>query len=231
MITTSRWTARRGTGPNTATTSATPYETGNPDAGGPTPSAAEPDTQRAADRPPESYLDLSRAGRGRGRIYMLGVTIIIIFGSLLAMITVVTAERLLPTWLPATTPTLLSFVPEFLITLTVVVVVHRRGWRTVITPRPRLDAHSILAPAGTWALIMVVVTVPCAIADPDGLRFGPTTWTGFAIAAGVAVLLIPIQASAEELFFRGYLIQWASLATRRRWVLASMSGLLFTLPH
>lgn len=191
------------------------------------------ETLTALDRS-SSYLDLARNGRGRGWDYLLGTAIIIVLGSILSVVTLVAAERLLesiPANLPAMTATLASFIPQLLIVLTVVVLIHRRGWRTVITARPRLEPARIWRPAGNWAVIMVLVSIPCAILDPDGLRLGPPSWTGFAWAAGVALLLIPVQATAEELFFRGYLMQWASLATRRRWVLACISGTLFTVPH
>lgn len=47
----------------------------------------------------------------------------------------------------------------------------------------------------------------------------------------LALVFIPIQASAEELFFRGYILQVAGLRLRNMWVLCTLSGLLFGLPH
>jgi membrane protease YdiL (CAAX protease family) len=47
----------------------------------------------------------------------------------------------------------------------------------------------------------------------------------------VALLLLPIQTTAEELFFRGWLLQWSDNGRRRRWVLATLNGVLFALPH
>jgi uncharacterized protein len=44
-------------------------------------------------------------------------------------------------------------------------------------------------------------------------------------------LLIPIQASTEELFFRGYLLQGVGLFSRNIWLLSIISGLLFMAPH
>jgi len=47
----------------------------------------------------------------------------------------------------------------------------------------------------------------------------------------LALIFIPIQTSAEELFFRGYLLQEIGLHWKNVWVLSIVSGLLFGLPH
>ena len=47
----------------------------------------------------------------------------------------------------------------------------------------------------------------------------------------LALILIPIQTSAEELFFRGYVLQGIGLHWKNIWVLSTISGLLFGLPH
>ncbi len=47
----------------------------------------------------------------------------------------------------------------------------------------------------------------------------------------LALFFIPIQTSAEELFFRGYILQGFGLRLRNIWVLSAISGLLFGLPH
>jgi membrane protease YdiL (CAAX protease family) len=47
----------------------------------------------------------------------------------------------------------------------------------------------------------------------------------------LALIFIPIQTSAEELFFRGYVLQEFGLRWQNIWVLSGISGLLFGLPH
>jgi membrane protease YdiL (CAAX protease family) len=60
------------------------------------------------------------------------------------------------------------------------------------------------------------------------LTFQPLTLLVFAL---FAFILIPIQTSAEELFFRGYVLQWMGLRIRNIWVLSFLNGILFFLPH
>ena len=45
----------------------------------------------------------------------------------------------------------------------------------------------------------------------------------------VALLLLPIQTSAEEFFFRGWIIRWAE--RRPTWFIVFISGAVFSLPH
>ncbi len=47
----------------------------------------------------------------------------------------------------------------------------------------------------------------------------------------MALILTPIQTSAEELFFRGYLLQAFGLRLRNIWMLSILSGLIFMAPH
>lgn len=47
----------------------------------------------------------------------------------------------------------------------------------------------------------------------------------------VALLLLPIQTTSEELFFRGWIIQWAAKRSGNIIWLSALSGALFALPH
>ena len=46
-----------------------------------------------------------------------------------------------------------------------------------------------------------------------------------------AVILTPIQTSAEELLFRGYFLQGLGILTRKKWILIIISGVIFAVPH
>jgi hypothetical protein len=47
----------------------------------------------------------------------------------------------------------------------------------------------------------------------------------------MAIIITPLQTTAEELFFRGYLVQAGSLISRNWIFLSIWSGVLFALPH
>ena len=83
--------------------------------------------------------------------------------------------------------------------------------------------------AGIWLVVQVVgVGIDYAIA-PSGFRLTLSPATGPLAAA--AVLGLGVQTFAEEFVFRGYATQALLLATRRPWVAAVLSGLLFGSLH
>lgn len=179
------------------------------------------------DGPPQSYLDHARTG---GR-YGLGFATIV-FGWALgqALVFVAVNIALGGAW-PALTASLLSFVPLLLITPLATKIWLRRGWRTLITPRARVSGCRVWRGFTSWSAILLLVSIPAMLADPDGLVWGPDSWNALLRTAAVALALIGLQTTAEELLFRGYVIQWLSLRWQRRAVLASVSGAIFTLPH
>ena len=47
----------------------------------------------------------------------------------------------------------------------------------------------------------------------------------------ICVTLLPIQTTAEELFFRGWLQQWLDNGKKKQWTISLIGGGLFALPH
>ena len=193
-----------------------------------------------------SYLDHSRDGRGQGGWYLLGLLVILFvwiifgsfFGAALGSVFGVGSSTAAP-WQVLLTD-LAPFALLFAGVLLVVRYVLGRPARTVVTGRPRVSVSRILYGALVFALLTAAGTAVDFLVHRDSYhvtfdlgRFIPVTI--------VALLLIPIQSAAEELLFRGYLVQWTSLGTdnRRRPMtgvpriatLAAVSGLLFALPH
>ena len=68
------------------------------------------------------------------------------------------------------------------------------------------------------------------LANPEAYRFEPQ-WETFLPFLIVGLVLLPMQTTAEELFFRGWIIQWAAGGWSNIWWLSTLSGVLFSLPH
>ena len=126
--------------------------------------------------------------------------------------------------------TMSSFIPFLLATLLAVRFIHVRPLQTLITAETRIRWGRILAGAGTWLVIAALIAIVESILYPGRyvLTFQPGTLVIFAI---FALIMIPIQTSAEEVFFRGYLLQWIGLRLKNKWALSFLNGLLFFLPH
>jgi len=81
-----------------------------------------------------------------------------------------------------------------------------------------------------WLILIGGPVVISLIATPDQYRFNyqPETFIPFAI---IGLLLLPIQTTAEELFFRGWILQWAGNRIGNILLLSIISGVAFSLPH
>lgn len=125
---------------------------------------------------------------------------------------------------------LLSFVPFIVTTLLAVRFIHARSLRTLVTGEAHIRWGRIIAGAGAWFAIAALLSMLEAALYPGRYVLTLQVPALFAYIAA-ALILIPIQTSAEELFFRGYLLQWMGLRLKNKWVLALVNGTLFFLPH
>jgi uncharacterized protein len=196
------------------------------------------------------YLDLALLGRHSGWRYLVAVLLILFFwfgiGSVLLL--------LLPIlWATATlgpafqldpgslTPKgvdrfvnylalSLSFIAFLVGTLLAMMIVHRRSPRTLITPYARIDWRRLGQGFAVWLVLAALAALVEALLFPGRyqLSFEPARML---FVVPLVLLLTPLQTSAEELFFRGYVLQGFSLWTRQPVVLTLLSAALFTLPH
>jgi membrane protease YdiL (CAAX protease family) len=107
---------------------------------------------------------------------------------------------------------------------------HRRSFGSLIGPSGRLNGRRLLLGAGIWAGLFILITLVNVIFMGVRYTFNASflqTWP-YLLAA---LVLIPLQTSAEEFFFRGYLLQGSGRLTKNWLVLSLLNGVLFTLPH
>ena len=122
--------------------------------------------------------------------------------------------------------------PLFLAGLLIVVVgIHRRHPRTLVTARERISwrrvGHGFVAGFVPWVLVGGLGQY---LLYPDSFSFNSDLAT-FALFVPIALVLTAIQTTTEELFFRGYIVQGASIVWANRVFLALVSAVIFTLPH
>lgn len=109
--------------------------------------------------------------------------------------------------------------------------IHRRHPRTLITAREKISwrrvGHGFVAGFVPWVLVGGLGQY---LLYPDTFSFTPDL-AAFALFVPIALALTAIQTTTEELFFRGYVVQGASLVWANRVFLALVSATVFTLPH
>lgn len=121
--------------------------------------------------------------------------------------------------------------PFFLLgTALAVALIHRRSPLTLVTGRRFVNWRRIGTGFGVLFVLVALSTFVEFLVWPSSFSFGPSL-AALAPFALLALVLTPIQTTAEELFFRGYLAQGASLISRNFLFLVVASGVLFVLPH
>ena len=126
--------------------------------------------------------------------------------------------------------TFLTFLPLLLGLFIAVRWIHGRPFWSLFTSRKRLNWGRVWQGFWIFGLLVALFTVLEAVVYPGRyyVTFDLGRFLPFLI---VGIVLIPMQTTAEELLFRGYLTQGLGLLVKNPLVLATLSGLLFTLPH
>jgi uncharacterized protein len=122
--------------------------------------------------------------------------------------------------------------PVFLAGILIAVsLIHQRHPRTLVTARERISwtriGHGFVAGFVPWVLLGGLGQY---LLYPNSFSFNSDLKT-FALFVPIALVITAIQTTTEELFFRGYIVQGASLIWSNRVFLAIVSAAIFTLPH
>ena len=120
---------------------------------------------------------------------------------------------------------LITFAPLLLACFAVTRALHRRSAATLFGYRPVAMAGRVLPPL----LVLGVLSLPFAWADPNVSRsHGPDVFLAY---APLALPLLLVQVTAEEVVFRGYLLQQIGARWRSRWAWMGLPSALFALLH
>ncbi|MCL6510436.1 MAG: CPBP family intramembrane metalloprotease [Anaerolineae bacterium] len=107
---------------------------------------------------------------------------------------------------------------------------HRRSFGSLVGPGGRLSGRRLLFGAAIWTGLSLIATASSVIFEGTRYTLNPNFAQSWPYLL-VALILIPLQTSAEEFFFRGYLLQATGRLTQNPLVLSAVNGVLFTLPH
>jgi len=106
---------------------------------------------------------------------------------------------------------------------------HKRPILSVFTSRKSFDWKRVGFAFLLWGLVMFVfMLVSMKTGAPIEWNLDVTTFIPLLL---VSLFLIPIQTTAEELLFRGYLFQGFGLFFKKGWVAILLTGILFGLLH
>lgn len=108
--------------------------------------------------------------------------------------------------------------------------IQKKKIQNLISPNEGIDFKRILFGFGIWIVLGLITELINYLTNPGDytfqFSFGP-----FVILLLISVLLLPIQTSFEELFFRGYLMQGFALLKNNKIFVMSITSVLFALVH
>lgn len=122
--------------------------------------------------------------------------------------------------------------PFVLVLLTLVLsnrFIHKRTILSLFTARSKFDWIRFFTSAGIWTAVMgILLATMMSGNDQIQWNMNPSTIIPLVL---ISLLLIPLQTTAEEVLFRGYLFQAFGHKNRRGWISVLFTGVLFGLMH
>lgn len=108
--------------------------------------------------------------------------------------------------------------------------IHQRPFKSLITPFQSLDWRRLFQGFAVFFALVALASLIEYLVNPEIYELS-LSWPRFLPFLFVMLLLIPIQTSAEELLFRGYLLQGLGHVSKNFVLLGVINGILFMLPH
>jgi membrane protease YdiL (CAAX protease family) len=107
---------------------------------------------------------------------------------------------------------------------------HKLRFKDIITSKKDIAIPRVLFSFGLWAAISIFVIVIGIAVSPENYvwNFKPMP---FFVLVLISLLFLPLQTSAEELLFRGYLMQGIGVLAKNRWFPLLVTSVLFGLLH
>lgn len=125
---------------------------------------------------------------------------------------------------------LLMFITAFVALYYSVKILHKKHFEDLIHASQSISWSRILFGFTLWLCLIALVELPFYIQNPDNyiITFNPSSFIPLLL---ISLLILPIQTSFEEVFFRGYLWQGFYLILKNKWAVIIITSLLFMLVH
>ena len=108
--------------------------------------------------------------------------------------------------------------------------IHKRSKTSLITRRAKIDWNRFFYSFSIWFVFSVVTLALGYFMEPETYtwNFKPIP---FLILVIISFIMLPLQTSFEELFFRGYIMQGLGILVKNRWFPLLFTSILFGLLH
>ncbi|WP_423410585.1 CPBP family intramembrane glutamic endopeptidase [Heyndrickxia sp. MSNUG] len=110
-------------------------------------------------------------------------------------------------------------------------LIHKRKLKTLITPNEKINWKRVFWGFGLFFCLLTVTTIVDALFNPQDYSLNNIQVQDFLFLFLFVLILTPIQTTAEEVFFRGYLMQWFGRKVSHPLVLSIIVGSIFGALH
>ena len=108
--------------------------------------------------------------------------------------------------------------------------INKNSFLSLTTSRSKIDFKRVFFSFSVWGSFSFIMIIIGYFMFPENYEIN-FNLKPFLILALIVVVLLPIQTSAEEYLFRGYMMQNLGLITRNRWFPLLFSSVAFGLLH
>ena len=110
-------------------------------------------------------------------------------------------------------------------------LLHKNSIRELTTSRDKIDWSRVFYSFTIWGLITVpLILIDTTFISPENYQWN-FNYNSFIILLAIVIVFIPIQTSAEEYLFRGYLMQGIGVVSGNRWLPLLFTSVAFGLMH
>jgi membrane protease YdiL (CAAX protease family) len=183
---------------------------------------------------PTHYLQWARRGKPGFFRYLAGALLVLAISLFFGQIFSVVGALLIPSQSVAATivkTTFFGFIVSFLLIPLVPVLLNRRPSWSIAMPARKLEVTHLALGAGIAIVTMLVLNLVGYLLDPSAYHFqglDPASWIPMLLIAAVAFF---VQASTEEMVYRGYLAQFVAAFSRSPILILGIPALIFAAPH
>ena len=110
-------------------------------------------------------------------------------------------------------------------------LLHKNSIRELTTSRDKIDWSRVFYSFTIWGFITVpLILIDTTFISPENYQWN-FNYNSFIILFAIVIVFIPIQTSAEEYLFRGYLMQGIGVVSGNRWLPLLFTSVAFGLMH
>jgi uncharacterized protein len=110
-------------------------------------------------------------------------------------------------------------------------LIHKRKFITLITPYAKIDWKKVFWGFGLFFILVAGTSLADFLLNPKDYSFNEIEFKDFLTLFLFVLVLTPIQTTAEEVFFRGYLMQWFGRKISHPLILSIIVGFIFGSLH